>query len=331
MALPDRLTLPQRARQFAGLAANTLYDMRRFWSSSFSTGAHGRENLRARMAMDGHFLEYGLSLRDAAPGRGHDRALRLAQDLDRYVGTYGPDSSTEIAVRMLQAWLALAEGSDRPLEEVRSLLSRHEASRETGLRGGAEVVGAAEILAAGRMDFLNFARARHSIRDYAPGAVPPEALERAVQAAQQSPASCNRQTCRAHIWTDPAMRNRVLALQNGNRGFGDLLGGVAVITSDLAHWEQPHERYQAWVDGGMFAMSFVYGLHAEGLGSVMLNWSVTRQRDRELRRLTGLPESELVITMVGFGLLPDSLRVPVSQRRPLETTLRLNAPLRVRS
>lgn len=331
MALPDRLTLPQRARQLAGLAANSLYDMRRFWRSSFTTGAHGRENMRARMAMDGHFLEYGLSLRGTTPGHGQDRALRLAQDLDRYVATYGPDASTEIAVRMLQAWLTLAEGADQPLDRIRSLLSRHETSRETGLRGGAETVGAEEILSAGRMDFLRFAEARHSIRDYAPDAVPMDSIERAVQAAQQSPASCNRQTCRAHIWTDPAMRARVLALQNGNRGFGDLLGGVAVITSDLAHWEQPHERYQAWVDGGMFAMSFVYGLHAEGLGSVMLNWSVTRQRDRELRQLIKLPDTELVITMVGFGCLPDCLRVCVSQRRPLDTTLRLNAPLKARA
>ena len=59
----------------------------------------------------------------------------------------------------------------------------------------------------------------------------------------------------------------------------------------------------------------------------MLNWSVTRDRDRELRRLIGLPESELVITMVGFGTLPETLRVPVSQRRPVDTALSLNRPL----
>ena len=90
---------------------------------------------------------------------------------------------------------------------------------------------------------------------------------------------------------------------------------------------RPGERYQGWVDGGMFAMSLAYGFHAEGLGAVMLNWSVTLRRDRELRALTGIPDSSLVITMIGFGNLPERLTVPVSQRKPLDLALALNAPL----
>ncbi|MDX5358190.1 MAG: nitroreductase family protein, partial [Rhodobacterales bacterium] len=298
---------------------------RRFWRASFTAGAKGRENLRGRMAMDGHFLEYGLSLTGAEPGHGSDRALRLCHDTTRYLAEFGPDASTAIATAMLCAWADPARDAGTLPDEIATFLAQ--AAPPGQLQGGAELVTAQAIQAAGRMDFLTFARARHSIRSYDPAPVPEASVARAVEAAQQSPASCNRQTCRAHIWTDPALRARILALQNGNRGFGDQLGGVAVITSDLAHWEQPYERYQAWVDGGMFAMSFVYGLHAEGLGSVMLNWSVTRDRDRELRRLIGLPESELVITMVGFGTLPETLRVPVSQRRPVDTALSLNRPL----
>ncbi|MFE3837264.1 nitroreductase family protein [Pseudogemmobacter sonorensis] len=328
MPLPDTATPDERRARFRALVANGRHDLRRFWDASFTNGAPKRENLRARMAMDGHFLEYGLSISGSAPGHGHDRAERLARDLDRYAAEFGHDSSTAIAWAMLGAWAVQARRSTLDLAGIEAVLARHApACAASPLRGGAETVTAEAIRAAGRIDFLAFAESRHSIRSYADRPVPPEAIERAVRAAQQSPSSCNRQTCRAHIWTDPAARARVLALQNGNRGFGEQLGGVAVITSDLAHWEQAHERYQAWVDGGMFAMSFAYGLHAEGLGAVMLNWSVTKERDAELRRLTGLPETELVITMVGFGCLPEDLRVPVSQRRPLETALRLNTPL----
>ncbi|PVB60723.1 nitroreductase [Labrenzia sp. 011] len=177
------------------------------------------------------------------------------------------------------------------------------------------------------IDFLAFAEARHSIRTYEKGEVPLASIENAVRAAQQSPSSCNRQTCRAYVFTDSEAVQKVLSLQNGNRGFGDQLGGVAIITSNLSHWENAHERYQAWVDGGMFAMSFVYGLHAEGLGSVMLNWSVTHDQDEKLRKLACLPESDLVITMVGFGLLPKELKVPVSQRKPLDYALFVNSPV----
>ncbi|MFV0334481.1 MAG: nitroreductase family protein [Tropicimonas sp.] len=322
-----RPSLSRRLSLIAQLAGDSLYDARRFWRQSFTEGAQNRENLRARIAIGLHFLEYGLSLDATEPGHGFERATQLAGDIDTCIDRFGPDPTTEIALSSLAAWCEANAASGLRLDAIREVLDRLSGMRSTGLRGGTEDVTAQEIRARGMMDFLGFAKARHSIRSYTPDPVPPEAIERAVRAAQQSPSSCNRQTCRARIWTEPEARRRILALQSGNRGFGDQLGGVAVITSDLAHWEHAHERYQGWVDGGMFAMSFAYGLHAEGLGAVMLNWSERRARDRKMRALTGLPDSELIITLVGFGCMSERLRVPVSQRRPLDQALVLNAPL----
>lgn len=319
--------LPARLRLLAGLIGNSLYDARRFWRASFTGAARTRENLRARIAIGLHFLEYGMSLRDTVPGRGLDRAQQLAEDVDTYLAGFGPDATTEIALRTLESYLRNNANAALDLSRLSDVVARHAALDRHGLRGGSEEVSAEDIRTRGMMDFLSFAEARHSIRNYAPGPVPTDAIERAVQVAQQSPSSCNRQTCRARIWTDPDACARILALQSGNRGFGDQLGGVAVITSELAHWEQANERYQGWVDGGLFAMSFAYGLHAEGLGAVMLNWSECKARDRDLRRLIRLPESELVVTMIGFGNLPDTLRVPVSQRKPLPYAASFDLPL----
>jgi nitroreductase len=325
--LEPRPSFLHQIRSLAALHANGLRDTRRFWRSSFTGYVKSQENLRARIAISLHFLEYGNALAGSAPGHGLDRALMLAADLETYIARFGPDATTEIALRTLESYLAVNEDSGLDIAAVEEVIARHEKSRRTGLRGGVETVTAQDIRSRAMIDFLSFAEARHSIRTYEKGPVALPAIENAVRAAQQSPSSCNRQTCRAYVWTDPEAVAEVLSLQSGNRGFGDQLGGVAVITSDLSHWENAHERYQAWVDGGMFAMSFVYGLHAEGLGSVMLNWSVTHDQDRKLRALTGLQESDLVITMVGFGLLPEKLKVPVSQRKPLDYALIVNQPL----
>lgn len=327
-AFPDpRPPLHLRLQQLAQLAANSLYDARRFWRTSFTNGAQSRENLRARIAIGLHFLEYGMSLRDSAPGRGTDKATQLALDIDTYIARFGSDASAEIALRTLESWLAANESSSSDLSLARQVAAAHADAPVTGLKGGCEEVRREEIQSRAMMDFLSFAEARHSIRSYSPEPVPLSSIERAVRAAQQSPSSCNRQTCRAHVWTDPVTRTRILSLQSGNRGFGGQLGGVAIITSDLAHWEKANERYQGWVDGGMFAMSFAYALHAEGLGAVMLNWSECRERDSALRKVAGLGDSELVITMIGFGSLPERLRVPISQRKPLSWALKLNEPL----
>ncbi len=319
--------LGSRLRKATELATNMLYDGWRFWRHSFTSGVRGQENLRARIAIGLHFLEYGLSLSGARPGHGLDKARQLAIDLGTYIDHYGRDATVEIALNTLDEYLTFNANGGAPLPDIQAQVEALRDFSVSGLRGGSEVVTADDLRARGQIDFLSFAEARHSIRQFAPGPVDPVKIKRAVRIAQQSPSSCNRQTCRAWIWTEPQALHRVIALQNGNRGFGDQLAGVALVTSDLAHWETAAERYQGWVDGGMFAMSLAYGFHAEGLGAVMLNWSVPRQRDRELRILTGIPESSLAITMIGFGNLPERLTVPVSQRKPLDLVLSLNAPL----
>ena len=177
------------------------------------------------------------------------------------------------------------------------------------------------------MDFLGFMDARHSVRNYAPVPVDPAVLRRATMAAQQTPSSCNRQTCRAYAFTERPALTRVLALHNGNRGFGDQLGGVFVVTSDLSHWNDVGERNQGFVDGGMFAMTLALALHAEGLGTVMLNWSAAREADVAMRRLVQIADNEIIITLIGFGHMREDFRVPVSRRKPVESVLRLNPAL----
>ncbi len=176
-------------------------------------------------------------------------------------------------------------------------------------------------------DFGRFVEARHSVRAFAPGPVSERAIRRAVAAAQRAPSSCNRQTCHAHIWTERELIDRVRAHQAGNRTFGHELGGIAVVTSDLRYWEHAGERYQAWVDGGLFAMTLAYALHAEGLGTCMLNWSVEKEVDEALRREIGLGDEHSIIVLLGFGNLPDSFKTCQSPRMPIETALTLNAPL----
>lgn len=323
---PAAPPLPTLLKQGWHLVTACATDGWRFWRHSFTRGAETREQLRARIAIALHFLEYGLSLRESRAGRGSEKAGELIADLEQSVARWGHDAQTEIAAHALRAYLALNAGMQGAAEISRRLAAL--APPETGLRGGAERVTRAEIQAVtAPVDFEAFAAARHSIRQYDPAPVPPESIARAARIAQQSPSSCNRQTCRLQVWTEPAAIARIAALQSGNRGFGHELGGLAIVWSDLNDWTAAGERMSGLVDGGMFAMSFLLGLHAEGLGAVTLNWSEEPAKDRALRALAGLPGTAQIVVMVGFGTLPETLSVPVSQRRPVAGCLTLNAPL----
>ena len=116
-------------------------------------------------------------------------------------------------------------------------------------------------------------------------------------------------------------KKQVLSCQGGNAGFGETVKGVLVVTTDTSRFFSVGERNQCWIDGGLFSMSLVYALHSLGLGSCCLNWSVEKDTDQKLRRITGIPQSEVVIMMIGVGHLPEKLVVARSMRKPLETIL----------
>ncbi|KPF89739.1 hypothetical protein IP83_01620 [Novosphingobium sp. AAP93] len=139
--------------------------------------------------------------------------------------------------------------------------------------------------------------------------------------AQTAPSVCNRQAGRIHIVEDAATRDRWLRYQNGNRGFGETMGALAVVTVDLRAFLEPEERFQGWIDGGLFAMNFIMGLHAQRLGSCCLNWSSPVGNDREFHRVSGIPDQERIIMFIAIGELRDDFVVARSPRRSLESVV----------
>lgn len=173
-----------------------------------------------------------------------------------------------------------------------------------------------------REAFFRAVYTRSSVRRFVPDVVPDRALvEESIRAAIQSPSVCNRQTWRAHAFTG-ALKTEVLELQNGNRGFGHTIPLVLVVTSDMRYFSGAEERYQSWIEGGFFAMSLLLAIHANGLGGIPLNWSVLDRTDQQLKRLTGIPEYERTIVVIGCGYVPSGSEVPISFRREVGEILR---------
>lgn len=57
----------------------------------------------------------------------------------------------------------------------------------------------------------------------------------------------------------------------------------------------------------------------------MLNWDVLPENDRALHAIAGIPESEVIITMMAIGNYPDDLSVAMSERRALDEVLHFHS------
>ena len=60
----------------------------------------------------------------------------------------------------------------------------------------------------------------------------------------------------------------------------------------------------------------------------MLNWSAAREQDIKMRTCVGIPDNEIIITLIGFGEMRADFRVPVSARKPIDMVLTREPPLR---
>lgn len=309
---------------------NYVYDFDRFLRTSFLTETRDREHRRASLYILAHSIEHGMSLSDPRIGFGFAKVTTLLAETRDYLDRHALDDTTAMALKVLDAYAAFttARGGDAAglRSELDALDMRWHFRRED-VAGGTEDVALDQLRAVTDIGFLPFMEARHSVRQYADKPVTRAEVEYAVAAAQQSPSSCNRQTCRVHAFTDRATIARVIAFQTGHRGFGHELGCLLIVTADMAHLNTVGERNQGYVDGGMYAMTLALGFHAQAMGACMLNWSVTRDTDRAMRAAVGIPENELVITMIGAGHLKDHFTVPRSQRKRVAEVLRLDQPL----
>jgi nitroreductase len=178
-------------------------------------------------------------------------------------------------------------------------------------------LSAEEVKQGACRDLDAFFRTRHSIRHFVDAPVPRELVEKAVSMALHTPSVCNRESWRVHVYSDAGSKQAVLRHQNGNRGFGDQAAHVLIVTTDIQSFTSVGERNQAWIDGGMFAMSLIWALHSFGLGTCCLNFCVEKETDAALRVAAGIPESQAVIMMIAVGSLPDEFAVAQSPRKPV--------------
>jgi len=315
----------RRSKRFEhNLRLNYDYDYKRFltWSSA-SKEAYSKTQLKALITMDYHRIEKGLALKQPKIGFGRDGIERLLKYSQIYLREHGDDEVIHIAIHVLLEYYHYNLDQGFKNEELyKSLLALKDATAHSELRvGGTLTVTKQSILEAGQINLEAFFKSRYSIRHFVHEDVDISLIEKAIEMAQKTPSVCNRQTSKVYVFSKDEDKQKVLSFQNGNRGFGDQSSKVLIVVSELENFTSIGERNQAWIDGGMYAMSLVYALHSLGLGTCCLNWSVEAYVDKALKKATAIKDSESVIMMIAVGHLPDELKVAQSPRKQVHEVL----------
>lgn len=294
---------------------NYVSDWSRFRKHSAARGARTQRALRARLVRQYHIVEKGLALPDPYVTLSRLRVGPLIDDLEQYSHRYGEDGVTAAARQALREYVdAMAPDPRADSVDLDRIRRTTDGAAENTASATIEIKRS-EIAEQVRLGGSDFFASRHSIRHFSDDEdVDEDDVLEAIRMAQKTPSVCNRQAWRVRLFHDEDAKAKALKHQAGNRGFGDQIPLLLAITCDIQNYLHVGERNQAYVDGGMFAMSLVYALHAQGFGTCCLNWGKYRRQDLRAKRALRIPDTETIVMFMAVGHLPELLKVARSSR-----------------
>ena len=263
------------------------YDRAQFMENAGALHLDRKAAARAEIVMGYHVLEKGLTMPRRRLGFGKGAVVHLVNLIQSFEKRFGLDPQVRHAVGVLRAYRELHRESPDPMPRLDAFLAAHgdvPAATQPHVRRE-------EFFAAKDAPFPAFAASRHVVRHFA-GTVSRETVEEA----------------------DPALRDRLFAVQGGTRGFGADADKVIVVTADLSAVRWAWERHDCYVNGGIFVMNLCYALHYLGVAHCILHWSVSPKVDREAHRFLGIPANEAIVQVIACGMPPDEFDVASSPR-----------------
>lgn len=299
------------------------YDKERFYEhSACSGGAGSREGMRAGIIMSYHIVEKGLTMPNRRYGFGVEEIRKLIRKITDFESHYGRDEQVDHATGVVREYFDLhanagkmeSVGDAEYWQEIQRFLGGHE-----GTPAASQIhVCRSEFYSHNESPFPKFAWSRHTVRHYSDKGLSVDKIKQAVDLARSTPTACNRQHCRAYCVSDKLKMTKLLEIQKGNRGFGHLADKVLVVTADLEDTCTSLERYDVFINGGMFLMNLCYALHYHKVAHCILNWSRTAEEDRAMRDVLSIKPSESVIALLACGEAPEEFDLASSPREKME-------------
>lgn len=306
-----------RLRSKYQLFSVLVKDNIRFARFSFGAGFNkiSFNQLEARITKAYHSIEKGLSYAEIKLGFGENVLKELIKLLDVYEKAGFPLEAHcyQTAIDNLSKYLKIHEEKKYGVPSVKQWVKSDK--NKINDQGGVLLLDRESITSKLHLPFNEFFVSRHSIRNFNDIPVEVDLILSAIELATKTPSACNRQGWKTRIIVTPNLKRLVEQNQNGNRGFGDMIDKYLLITTDTRYFAKPRERNQQYIDGGLFAMSLLLSLHAQGIATISLSASLTSKQEKTLRTGLEVKEYENFIMFIGIGNYPETFKVPKSSRR----------------
>lgn len=304
-----------------------LYENINFWNltSKYNASQHTDddvEKMQYTLLRENHVIEKGMSMRNPRKGFGQKKVDALLVRLNKYLKLYGKEDKDFMIYPLstIKSYIEYTEQHGTNVPELKRQYQELETKvgvRDINAHAGIEETTKRDILLRCNKDFESLLYSRHSIRYFSDEKIEKSLIVKALELAQRTPSACNRQGWKTHVYSGKDSIN-LIKWQGGSVGFEDECKNSILVTANLKAFLY-HEVFQAYIDGGLYAMNLINALHSLGLGSIPLSCGFEYTKLQGLRDF-GIPENEVPIVIIAYGKLPECFSYATSSRKDISKT-----------
>lgn len=164
-------------------------------------------------------------------------------------------------------------------------------------------------------NFFTFSKSRCSVRNFTGELISREKINAVVTLANNAPSVCNRQSSFVYLIENKMIINSILNLQAGFKGYLENVNQLMVLTTNRNYFYTIGERYQFYIDGGIYLMNLLYALHYYQIAACPAHWAKSNDSDIQIMNLMRIPESHKVICVIPIGIPIESFDTTLSLRK----------------
>lgn len=266
-----------------------------------------------------HTIEKGMSHKKMKPKFGIDAVNQLLNSLIEYAKQQPDQQILDNGFSILKKYIEINIKLGVNIEELPCI--PEDINFTNNVNVGAYQTSGKDAFLLNNSDFNSMAISRRAIRLYDQKSKP-VALDQIIEAlnvARYSPSACNRQAVRIFYTNNLEKISSICRIQKGSRGFGENAGGLIIICSDLKYYTMAERRLPMF-DCGLFAMSLVYSLFQQNIGTCILNGSFNEEQETQIAELMGIDNSYMISSLITVNKIEndDVIMIAKSDRMPAE-------------
>ena len=203
-------------------------------------------------------------------GWGQQKVNNLLNRLGKYYLLYSKEDNNFLSYPLatVKSYIEMTEGGGIAIQEIKQKFQKLNNLSQIGnvdVHAGVYEETKQNVLSRCNRDFESLLYSRHSIRYFTDKIPDIDLIRRALELAQRTPSACNRQGWATHVFFG-GDSVKLMKCQEGCRDFEVEIKCAILVTAKLKAFLN-YEIFQAYVDGGLYAMNLINALHSLGLGT----------------------------------------------------------------